>query len=294
MSIITEKELVDWVKNMNGVLITRDILNFKSKDLQSCSKNTIVCITGYDNVISYFYNELLCKFKNPIILILIETDFYTLDSRLMEHPLITHIYGWNIPVSHPKVSALPIGLNYYRQGIIMYDYLKENKISDKTELLGINFSPQTNSVRSKLVKKAKTKWKKFCIFMDSFPSIKEYWRDSNIDNKIKITVTNPLYYKEISKFKFVLSPPGAGVDCHRTWEALHLGCIPIVESSTINELYSDLPILVVNNWNDINEDFLHEKYKEIMKKKENGEYNMNKITLKYWIKEILNKKITNT
>ena len=48
---------------------------------------------------------------------------------------------------------------------------------------------------------------------------------------------------EISKFKFVLSPPGAGIDCHRTWELLYLDCIPIVQSSTINELYDDLPVL---------------------------------------------------
>tara|TARA_B110000046_G_C13007498_1_gene405026 strand:- start:1090 stop:2745 length:1656 start_codon:yes stop_codon:yes gene_type:complete len=293
MTIITECGIASWVQKMNGVLLTRDILNFNSIDLSSCDKNTIVCLTGYDNIVNYFYNNLLCKFKNPIILILIETDFYTLEKNLIEHPLITHIYGWNIPIQHPKVSAIPIGLNYYRQGTIMNIFLNQHKISDKTQLLGINFSPNTNKIRSKLVTKAKTEWKPFCTFMESFPCLKEYWRDSYVDKKIKIAETNPLYYKEISKFKFVLSPPGAGVDCHRTWEALYLGCIPIVENSSINELYKDLPILVVNNWDDINEDLLERKYNEIMIKKEKGEYNMNKITLEYWIKKILNKKNSN-
>lgn len=292
MNIITECGIVQWVKKMNGVLLTRDVLNFQSIDLSSCNKNTIVCLTGYNHIIRYFYNNLLSKFKQSIILILIETDFYTLEKNLIEHPLITHIYGWNIPIQHPKVSALPIGLNYYRQGIIMDNFLKHDKISDKTQLLGINFSPNTNKIRSTLVTYAKTKWKGFCTFMDSFPCLKEYWRDSYVDNKIKITETNPLYYKEISKFKFVLSPPGAGVDCHRTWEALHLGCIPIVEQSSIRELYTDLPILVVDKWEDINEELLVKKYNEIMKEKENGKYNMNKITLNYWIRIILNKKIS--
>jgi tRNA U38,U39,U40 pseudouridine synthase TruA len=33
-------------------------------------------------------------------------------------------------------------------------------------------------------------------------------------------------------FAFVISPPGHGLDCHRTWEALALGCIPITLAPT--------------------------------------------------------------
>ena len=32
-------------------------------------------------------------------------------------------------------------------------------------------------------------------------------------------------------FAFVLCPHGGGLDCHRNWEALCLGCIPIVKTS---------------------------------------------------------------
>ena len=53
---------------------------------------------------------------------------------------------------------------------------------------------------------------------------------------------------KLSKYKFILSPPGAGIDCHRTWEALYCGTIPIVISSSINELYEDLPVLTVSSW----------------------------------------------
>ena len=40
-----------------------------------------------------------------------------------------------------------------------------------------------------------------------------------------------------SKYAFVLSPRGRGLDCHRTWEALCLGCIPIVKKSPITKLF---------------------------------------------------------
>ena len=71
------------------------------------------------------------------------------------------------------------------------------------------------------------------------PNKKSYWKHSNIEGKILVNVTNPLYYHLINKYKFILSPSGAGPDCHRTWEALYMGCIPIVISSSIKELYED-------------------------------------------------------
>ena len=36
------------------------------------------------------------------------------------------------------------------------------------------------------------------------------------------------YMKLLRSYRYVLSPPGTGPDCHRNWEALAMGCIPIV------------------------------------------------------------------
>jgi hypothetical protein len=36
------------------------------------------------------------------------------------------------------------------------------------------------------------------------------------------------YLDDMARCRWVLSPPGNGVDCHRTWEALYLGVTPIV------------------------------------------------------------------
>ena len=55
-----------------------------------------------------------------------------------------------------------------------------------------------------------------------------------------------------------------------------MGCIPLVLSPIINEPYTDLPILVVNDWNIITEDFLNQQYTIIENKKLNNEYDMNK------------------
>lgn len=60
------------------------------------------------------------------------------------------------------------------------------------------------------------------------------------------------YASHLRRSKFVLSPPGHGLDCHRTWEALLLGAIPVVQSiPTLNDMYKNHPILVVSGPQDV-------------------------------------------
>ena len=70
------------------------------------------------------------------------------------------------------------------------------------------------------------------------------------------------YLNDLSESVFVVSPPGVGVDCHRTWEALLMGCYPIVKSSKLNPLYEGLPIVKVQDWSEVTYEFLQEKHRE--------------------------------
>ena len=50
---------------------------------------------------------------------------------------------------------------------------------------------------------------------------------------------------------FVISPPGNGPDCHRTWEAIYLGCVPVVLRGSLSEEFTtNLPIFAVEDWSD--------------------------------------------
>jgi hypothetical protein len=90
-------------------------------------------------------------------------------------------------------------------------------------------------------------------------------------------------WRNQTKYAFVVSPPGEGLDCHRTWEAMCLGCIPILISSPLDDLFEDLPVLIVSSWTDISRDLL---YKTILAYK-NREFKMEKLTLSYWTKHVL-------
>ncbi len=90
------------------------------------------------------------------------------------------------------------------------------------------------------------------------------------------------YLVDLAKSKFVFSPRGNGIDCHRTWEALLLGAIPIVRTSPMNSIYDGLPVLIINDWSEVNQVFLEKKYTEMVAK----QYSLEKLYFDYWISRI--------
>lgn len=59
-------------------------------------------------------------------------------------------------------------------------------------------------------------------------------------------------YREVLKDTlFVVSPPGNGPDCHRTWESIYMGAIPVVlKGHLAKSLWQEMPILAVDRYED--------------------------------------------
>tara|TARA_B110000211_G_C14089187_1_gene558071 strand:+ start:417 stop:4046 length:3630 start_codon:yes stop_codon:yes gene_type:complete len=60
-------------------------------------------------------------------------------------------------------------------------------------------------------------------------------------------------FAEYSHHMRGISPPGNGLDCHRTWELIFLGVVPIVKKGILDALYSKLPhgtVQIVRDWKD--------------------------------------------
>ena len=56
------------------------------------------------------------------------------------------------------------------------------------------------------------------------------------------------YWSLLARSLFVISPPGNGPDCHRTWEAMYSGAIPIVLEDAWPFKNEPFPALTVQNW----------------------------------------------
>lgn len=89
-------------------------------------------------------------------------------------------------------------------------------------------------------------------------------------------------WKNMSEYAFVLSPFGNGMDCHRTWEALLCGCIPIVRTTVFDELFKELPVLIVEKWEDITIALLKQTIYEFKLKHQHNEFQYEKLTLAYY------------
>lgn len=73
------------------------------------------------------------------------------------------------------------------------------------------------------------------------------------------------YFRKLPQFKFVASPEGNGLDCHRHYEALLAGCIPIVEDHEgIRKKYAGCPVLYTRDYSEITSDYLTQKYEEML------------------------------
>jgi hypothetical protein len=93
-------------------------------------------------------------------------------------------------------------------------------------------------------------------------------------------------WKLHGEFSFEVSPQGNGLDCFRTWEALVLGVIPIVKTSHLDPLYEDeaLPVVVVNDWNEISGENLFRWRRELA-----GRFTpdlLQKLSLGHWVAKI--------
>ena len=55
------------------------------------------------------------------------------------------------------------------------------------------------------------------------------------------------YMTSIASVQFAIAPQGNGLDTHRIWEVLSLGTVPIVLTSSLDLLYSNFPIVIINH-----------------------------------------------
>jgi hypothetical protein len=205
-------------------------------------------------------------------------------NSILNSPNLIHWYSQNLNyLANTKLSSIPIGLDYHTLANGKYDSWGKQESSKKQEdfilrlekkpfeqrelKLYINFN---NSIHGKYGKKDRKD------ALEQIPKNLQF-----IEQK---SILRNETWENMCKYSFVVSPHGNGLDCHRTWEALVLGCIPVVKASSLNILYENLPVLIVNNWYDVNEELLKNTIEEFKIKT----FNYEKLKLEYWINKIKN------
>jgi hypothetical protein len=89
-------------------------------------------------------------------------------------------------------------------------------------------------------------------------------------------------------YAFSISPHGNGLDCHRTWEDLVLGCIVIVKTSPLDCLYEGLPVVIVQDWSEVTHQNMQKWLIQYGDAFTNQKYRQ-KLTHEYWWNKIQEK-----
>lgn len=217
-----------------------------------------------------FFREMHSRIEHPYIIVSHGECLEAIQKEHLAYMDEEKVIAWfgihAYEERHPKFTPIPIGVlqepAHYKKKKQMDQFFTElRQTSKKDHLVYMNFAAQDEKPERQMLRKK---------FMDK-PYCKRGARQPFKE-----------YMKEMASCMFAFSPPGLGCDCYRTWEALLVGCIPIVRSSQLNELYKDLPILVIDSWNEISEEFLREQYEKITSKK----YDIRKLYMEYWIEKI--------
>lgn len=177
----------------------------------------------------YFSKVFLPKINWDFILVSGDSDYPTSKFKyLLKNPYLKHWFAQNNDLHSGRITSIPIGIDFstlfgkvsYFQG----DNLKEE------------ISPSEQEKIYKGLRKnkgIKNREKIFCDFHLNITSKKREEIYSHIKNNSlfffqKERLPREDHLKLRSQFLFLMSPPGAGLDCYRTWEALLLNQIPIV------------------------------------------------------------------
>jgi hypothetical protein len=237
-----------------------------------------------------FIKDYLPKVNKSFVLVVGNSDLslknsissYSQVLKLLDNPLLIAVFAQNMDMEHPKVFPLPIGLDYHN----VWEKPRKNSLGYRlTPLLHERLLLKTVAGSVRPAERRNLMYCNWHFKMDRGDRGACFDR---VNHQLCFFEETPLdrlqNYTMQSKFKFVLSPSGLGIDCYRTWEAIILGCVPVVKRTTMTSKFAHLPVIVVDAWEELNLDMLNKQYCEIIKK----EFDYSFIFMDYW-KQAINK-----
>ena len=200
-------------------------------------------------------------------------------AALVESKYLKFWYAQNLAVRHERLANLPIGLDYHtaweKPG--QWNIARQSPFAQELSLESILQESKPIEKRFGLA---------YCNWHFSIKHGDRRHCMDVIDKNLCFFEAHKLprraTWQRQSEFIFTISPEGIGLDCHRTWESLLLGSIPIVKRSPICSLFEQLPVLVIDDWREVTKPLLESFVNDALKRP----YNFSKLFLNYWQQKI--------
>ena len=189
-------------------------------------------------------------------------------------PVSIRIFVQNNEYDHPKVHIMPIGIRDCGSVVLMHHRFHHSCLYEK----GVSMLRRGTWTSVADVRPIKCL---LCFSLWTHPSRQECYNlfagasfmyNLNDANAATDAPANPfekvqaaLVYDKTLESRYALCPRGCGVDTHRFYECIYLGCVPIVvrTNTVFDRLYDPVtgfPCLVVERWADVTEELLDACY----------------------------------
>ena len=202
---------------------------------------------------THYLDNQAWKITNNFTVLITHNSDDKIDSskfnKFLQSGKFKYWFAQNPIINEPRLFTLPIGLmNKIWHKYARFDLMMEEKKKNikPTKLLLLSFSIKNN----------KDKRQK-CV--DSFIN-KTY-----VTNNVVFQLTNFIgdvkeydrkFFNIMLDHLFVACPEGNGIDTHRFWETLYMGRYPVVLHNRVNDAFRDLPVLILNKWEDFEKEYL--------------------------------------
>lgn len=207
--------------------------------------------------------------------------------NLINDSRVIAIFAQNVDktFAHSKIYHLPIGVDFHsiarEKGYFGESYYSVEEQETILSQIRMNASPTKDRLKKVMIDFSHND---FNAYGESRSDILNQLKACPYIDKVPILPRHKLW-KIKTKYAFAISPHGYGLDCHRTWEGLLLGNIVIVKTSSLDEMYEGLPVVIVKDWREINEENL-DKWLSIYGDAFTDVQVFEKLTHRYWMNKI--------
>lgn len=213
--------------------------------------------------------------------------------KFLSDKRVIHIFSQNVDgmLPHKKISCLPIGLDFHtvahKKGGFGESYSNVQRQEEILDEIISDLQPTDQRIKRALIEFHFTDWKLFNG--ETRISVADKVMKSGVVDKVQHRMGRHDLWKKKGEYAFSISPHGNGLDCHRTWEDLVLGCIVIVKTSSLDSMYEGLPVVIVKDWSEINDENMDKWLIQYGDAFTNPQYR-ERLTHKYWMNKILSYK----
>lgn len=237
-----------WLSRFDWILDTHLEADFRQSDNLFLTKQRQTPRTVFVRIdlLNLFFQHVLPEINSPIVLYLGNAEISLSAcgieiNKLIRHPLVYHIFAENKDLDIDDITAMPIGMH-------PREMLQANSVLQLQQIAGsVNTDQKIEKVfgawsekkslankqnEREIAKKYLRDHAAFCVYFEFLP-LQNFWQTA-------------------SEYRFMLAPWSHVHDSAKILEALIVKTIPIIMAGTYTQAYEGLPVVVVQDLNEIN------------------------------------------